>query len=175
MARKPATKTGKAPIKNKGGRPSKYSEKLIEDICARLSRGEPLAAICRDDGMPHHTTVWDWEKARANVSLAIARAREAGEEWLAAECLEIADDSRNDWTDAKAAAGDERAINSRENGEVIQRSKLRIETRLKLLAKFNPKRWGDKLQHSSDPDNPLPAPQWIVQPVAPAPRKDSDA
>ena len=27
-----------------------------------------------------------------------------------------------------------------------QRDKLRVETRLKLLAKFNPKRWGDSTQ-----------------------------
>ena len=27
----------------------------------------------------------------------------------------------------------------------IQRAKLRIDTRLKLLAKWNPKKWGDKL------------------------------
>ena len=33
----------------------------------------------------------------------------------------------------------------RVNAEHIQRSKLRIETRLKLLAKWNPKKYGDKL------------------------------
>lgn len=126
------------------GRPSTYSPEVVEAICERLSAGEPLAAICRDEGMPAARTVRDWEAQRPDVAASIARAREDGEDWLAAECLEIADDSRNDWTDGKAAEGDERAINSRENGEVIQRSKLRIDTRLKLLAKFNPKKWGDK-------------------------------
>jgi len=28
----------------------------------------------------------------------------------------------------------------------IQRSKLRVETRLKLLAKWNPRKWGDRQQ-----------------------------
>lgn len=34
--------------------------------------------------------------------------------------------------------------------------KLRIDTRLKLLAKWDPKRYGDKQLVGSDPDNPLP-------------------
>jgi hypothetical protein len=39
--------------------------------------------------------------------------------------------------------------------EHVQRSKLRIETRLKLLAKWNPKKWGDRLQVAGDAENPL--------------------
>jgi hypothetical protein len=33
--------------------------------------------------------------------------------------------------------------------------KLRIETRLKLLAKWNPKKYGDKVQVGGDAENPL--------------------
>jgi hypothetical protein len=38
---------------------------------------------------------------------------------------------------------------------MCKRSKLRIETRLKLLAKWNPKKWGDKLELAGDQQNPL--------------------
>ena len=65
------------------------------------------------------------------------RAREKGEEAIAAECLDIADDTSQDMIDT--------AYGPRLNTEHVQRSKLRIETRLKLLAKWNPKKWGDKL------------------------------
>lgn len=43
------------------------------------------------------------------------------------------------------------------NTEHVQRSKLRIETRLKLLAKWNPKKWGEKvdLNHGGQADNPI--------------------
>lgn len=43
------------------------------------------------------------------------------------------------------------------NGDHVQRSKLRIETRLKLLAKWNPKKWGDKLDlnHAGKDGGPL--------------------
>lgn len=129
------------------GRPSKLTPAIVDAICERLGKGEPLAAICRDDGMPGLRTVYDWGDADPEVSARIARAREEGEEAIAAECLQIADDARNDYMvrvssgESEAAAG--AAIY---NSEHVQRSKLRIETRLKLLAKWNPKKWGDKLQ-----------------------------
>jgi hypothetical protein len=34
----------------------------------------------------------------------------------------------------------------RKTADMIEHRKLRIETRLKLLAKWNPKKWGDKTQ-----------------------------
>jgi len=126
------------------GRPSKYSEALVAEICARLSNGEPLAVICREEGMPDTSTIFDWQKARTDVSQAIARAREAGEERILADCLEIADDGRNDYMQKLADGGDERAVQL--NSEHVQRSKLRVDTRLKLLAKWNPKKWGELLK-----------------------------
>jgi len=114
------------------GRPSKYSPELIEAICERLSKGEPLAAICREEAMPEDRTIRRWSEEREDVKSAIAQAREAGEEALLAECLEISDSPT------------ERTAFGSVDGGHIQEKKLRIETRLKLLAKWNPKKWGEK-------------------------------
>ncbi len=124
-------------------RPTKKSDKLLQEITERLSQGEPLAQICRDEGMPAARTVREWQQNDEKVSAAIARAREEGFDAIAAECLDIADDSRNDWMNRAADAGDEQALQF--NGEHVQRSKLRVDTRLKLLAKWDPKRYGDRL------------------------------
>ena len=137
MARKkPESPKGEKPAK--GGRPSLYTPELLDTICKRLARGEPLAAICREDGMPGRTTVWEWERADKTISERIARAREEGEEAIAADCLAIADDATGDFR-----MGEKSPLVDTDH---IQRSKLRIETRLKLLAKWNPGKWGDKLQ-----------------------------
>lgn len=128
------------------GRPSKFDQALFDQIVERLSAGEPLAQICRDDVMPGLRTVYDWSAANAEISARIARARDEGEEVIAAGCLEIADDGRNDWMERK---GQDNA-GWQLNGEHVQRSKLRIETRLKLLAKWNPKKYGDKIQHEGE-------------------------
>lgn len=143
MTKPRAPKTGEAPPPEKGGRPSKYTDAILVTIVERLSKGEPMAVICRDEGMPAARTVRDWVANSEQVSAAIAHAREEGEDYLAAECLAIADDARNDFMEARASEGDEKA--GQFNGEHVQRSKLRIETRLKLLAKWNPKKYGDRV------------------------------
>jgi hypothetical protein len=140
------------------GRPSKYSPELIEAICERLSKGEPLAAICRDEGMPGVQTVYDWINEREPVSVAIARAREIGEEAMLAECLEIAESPTSTT-----------AFGSVDGGH-IQEKKLRIDTRLKLLAKWNPKKWGDKVDLTSGGEK---LPQVIVN-VPPLPNGGSE-
>ena len=83
-----------------------------------------------------------------DISRAIARAREEGEQSIAFRARQTA-----------RGAGDS-------TGDV-QRDKLIIDTDLKLLAKFNPKRWGDKLQHADADGEKLVAPTFILQPVAP--------
>jgi len=50
------------------GRPSKYTQALADEICERLSKGEPLASICRDEKMPEVRTVSDWKTAHPEFS-----------------------------------------------------------------------------------------------------------
>jgi hypothetical protein len=136
------------------GRPSLFTQEIADAICERLSNGEPLAAICRDEKMPGLSTVYDWQKADAEFSGSIARAREAGFDQIAIDALEIADDGTNDFVEKKRQDG---STYDAVDAEHIARSKLRVDTRLKLLAKWDPKRYGDRQLLGSDPDNPLPA------------------
>ena len=82
----------------KTGRPSKYTPEIAAEICERLSNGEPLRAICRDDHMPAWQKIYEWMakddaagEAGTGLSGAIARARESGYDAIAEECLIIAD------------------------------------------------------------------------------------
>lgn len=143
MSKKPKVRTG---------RPSKYTPELVEEIAERLAKGEPLAAICRDAHMPHDSTVRDWMEARPEVSLAIARGRESGEEWLMAECLQIADTTKEG---VRVKITDDGMETVRE--DMLGHRKLQIDTRLKLLAKWNPKKYGDKMDLTSGGDK-LPPP-----------------
>jgi hypothetical protein len=148
-AKKPAAKKAD---KKPHGRPSLYTQPLGKRICDRLSKGEPLAQICRDAGMPAVRTVSLWKESHPDFGANFARAREEGYDAIAAGCLEIADDAKNDWMETFAIDDDASAYKL--NGEHIQRSKLRIETRLKLLAKWDPKRYGDKLALGGADDLP---------------------
>lgn len=156
------------------GRPTKLNQQVLQTIVERLSNGEPLAAICRDEGMPATRTVRDWINNDPDVSAAIARAREDGEDYLAAECLLIADTPVEGVTEkmelqAQPDGTSKMVVVERRREDMLGHRKLRIETRLKLLAKWNPRKWGERMQHANDPTDPMPAPQFIVQPVTPKP------
>jgi hypothetical protein len=145
----PKVKPPEAAAPKSAGRPSLYTDAVASEICERLSKGEPLAVICRDEHMPGYRTVFDWQNTRPEFSAAIAHAREAGFDEIAAECLAIADHTANDTKFIASENGNERAV---PDSEWISRSKLRVETRLKLLAKWDPKRYGDRLNldHSGE-------------------------
>lgn len=129
------------------GRVSTYTQEAADYICEQLSKGIPLAEICRGENMPAIRTVSGWKEAHEDFAAAFARAREDGFDQIAADCLAIADESENDTVSTEN--GD------RPNTEWISRSKLRVETRLKLLAKWDPKRYGERMQLAGDPDAPL--------------------
>lgn len=147
------------------GRPSLFTQQLADEICARLSKGEPLAVICRDDHMPSAMTVGRWKQANEELSLSIAHAREIGFDEIAADAMLIADDDARDWETIRDAEG--HVIGIKVDGEHVTRSKLRIETRLKLLAKWDPKRYGDKIAHvgGDADDNPINVSlrNWMVE------------
>lgn len=137
--------------------PVKYAIELCDEIVMRLSAGEPLRAICRDEHMPNWVTVYRWEEEHPELKQRIAHARILGEEAISQECMAIADDATNDWMEKLDK--DKQSIGWQLNSDHVQRSKLRIETRLKLLAKWNPRKWGDRVDvnHGGQPDNPLTA------------------
>jgi hypothetical protein len=129
------TQTKKTQPKRKPGRESRFTKVIAEKIINDLCDGVPLRAICRKDGMPAWRTVYDWLDRYPNFAAAIARARDLGEIALAEQCLDIADDEQHDWVLTKKGV----VLNE----VAVGRAKLQIDTRLKLLAKFNPKKWGD--------------------------------
>jgi hypothetical protein len=125
------------------------TQQLVDTVLSRLAKGEPLAQIGRDDGMPEPSTWRDWCKADEFLAIAYAQAREDGFDAIALDALDIADHTAADTI--KTENGD------RPDNEWIARSRLRVDTRLKLLAKWDPNRYGHRTLIGSDPDNPLPS------------------
>lgn len=150
----------KANTKRPRGAQSTFTQEKADEVVMRVSNGEPLAPVLRE--MKIGVTTWyDWVNARPELAEAIARARLLGFDVIADECLEIADDARNDWMERQGDDGDAGYVL---NGEHVQRSKLRIETRLKLLAKWDPKRYGDRVttDHTSTDGSMSPKPVVVV-------------
>jgi hypothetical protein len=147
---KPKAQAAPQTAPKKTGRPSKYTPELAAEIARRLSEGEPLRQICRDEHMPHWTNMYEWMAQDPELSVRIARAREAGYDKMAEECLELADTPK---FGTKQIESEDGITVTRE--DMLGHRKLQIETRLKLLAKWNPKKYGERLTHAGDADNPV--------------------
>src|SRR5690606_5641563 len=80
-----------------------------------------------------------------------ARARRLGFDEIAEEGLEIIDDGSNDYIERERDGVPEIVLDR----EHIQRSKLRFEGRMKLLAVWDPRRYGDLLKVGDPDGNPL--------------------
>jgi hypothetical protein len=129
---------------------SRYTQQIADKIVARVSDGEPLKTMCREPGMPSWRTVYDWIRDRPEFAAAMERARELGADAIAAECLEIAD---------TPLTGEEITIRGKSKeirkGDMLGHRKLQIETRLKLLAKWHPKKYGEKVEHTGAGGGPI--------------------
>jgi hypothetical protein len=102
-----------------------------------VSQGITIAECCRRLSVGR-TTVYAWIAASERFRDAMEAARAAGYDAIADECFNIADDATKDTLE-----------NGKPDKEWMARSKLRIETRLKLLAKWHPKKYGEKLEIES--------------------------
>lgn len=141
------------------------TEDQFSEICARISEGEPLLQICRDPGMPSKSVVYRYLEANPEAEGRFARARRDGFDAIAEGILDIADDSRNDYVKKLSKDGDTYEVFDSEH---VQRSKLRIEARLKLLAKWDPKRYGEKLAIGGDQSmDPIKTESIVLQFVKP--------
>jgi hypothetical protein len=145
MAKKPVAKP-----KRGVGRPSKFDQKTFDVICEKVSTGMTLNEVCRMKGMPLAVTVraWVMHNKPPGIYTQYARAKELQLEAMADEMQEIADHARNDWMTRNF-----RGVTSVvPNREVIDRSKLRVETRKWLLSKLARGRFGEPREGKPEGD-----------------------
>jgi hypothetical protein len=78
----------------------------------------------------------------------VEKARTEGYDAIANQCLAIADETAFDTVETDKGL--------KANKEWMARSRLRVDTRLKLLAKWHPHKYGEKIEtkHTTDGDGP---------------------
>lgn len=138
----------------KRGRPSKFTNEVARKICDALKAGRTLRDVCTEEGMPAPSTVILWTQQNAKFSEQYARAREAGYQHMAEELLDISDDGTNDYVERIRENGTKHVVF---DGEHVQRSRLRVDTRKWLLSKALPKIYGDRLlnEHTGKDGGPI--------------------
>lgn len=134
------TKSHKAKAPTKPGSPERaeISAKVLEG----MRNGMSAFKACQAAGVPHSTFI-GWVNVDPDLADRYTRAREDLIERMAQEVLELSDsdvglqpDGKRDWA-------------------AVQKHKLQVDTRKWLLSKLAPKKFGDKLELTGDPDRPL--------------------
>lgn len=122
-----------------GGRPATFDKSITDEIFDRMAGGESLKRICSEDGMPSMQTVFKWLRLHPELGDNYARAITERADAVFEEMFTIADDGSNDtYVDDEG--------NVRVDTDVINRSRLRIDTRKWALSRMNPKKYGDKIE-----------------------------
>jgi hypothetical protein len=127
----------------KVGRPTKYTPELADLICERVAIHDVgLSKLTKMfDDMPDKSNINKWRRKYPDFRVKYAQAKCEQIEFLTEDILEIADDATNDWMEFEEKTNG--CESWKVNGEHIQRSRLRIDTRKWLAAKLAPKIYGD--------------------------------
>ena len=134
------TKSHKPKAPTKAGSPDR--RKIADLVLAGMRSGMSAFKACQAAGV-NQSTFNLWLNDDAELAADYARAREDLIERMAQEVLELSDsdvglqpDGKRDWA-------------------AVQKHKLQVDTRKWLLSKLAPKKFGDKLELTGDPDRPL--------------------
>ena len=124
----------------KNGRPFTYLDedkaRICAHVCDELAKGRSLSTICGEDREAcSYSRFMTWQRESEDLQHAIAQAREAGATKLLEEIIAIGDDKSED-------------ANSR---------KVRIYAREKYAAMIAPRRFGQRLDVTTD-GKALPSP-----------------
>jgi hypothetical protein len=113
--------------------------KACEEILAKVRGGMSLRAVCEsgDDLTPTESSFRDWCEDDEELAAQYTRAREDRAEKIFEECLAIADSQEGDVIKVDGT--------DQPNHDLIQRARLRIDTRKWMLGKMQPKVYGEKL------------------------------
>jgi len=133
--------------KHPGGRPTTYTPELGQTICERISLGESLRNICKEEGMPALSTVmkWNLDEDKKEFSEQYEKACNTRAELLFEELLEIADTTEEGIEET--IKGD---LIETKKGDMLGHRRLKIDTRKWYLSKVMPKKYGDKMDVTSD-------------------------
>lgn len=129
-------------------------DEIIAHVLVNVASGRFVSRVLAEDKktetgitIPSSTTFWRWVYA-ADEELRdkLAHARAQGVEALLDECGEIADDGLNDYVEREDRNGGTYTAFDKEH---VQRSKLRIETRIKMAQLLQPRKYGPRVDVTS--------------------------
>ena len=114
-------------------------EKIKLRLCEWISDGGTVAEFCRQPGSPSVRSIYEWRSEDQDFAARFARARDCGEEVLLEQCLQIADTQMAE-TELELDGNDK--VTRKSIRDALKHRALQIHTRMQILARWNPRRYG---------------------------------
>lgn len=141
---------------------------VIDEILSAIATSpKSLETICKEiESAPHARTFWKWMEQEEELGQRYARAKAAQLEVLADQLVDLADTDRICEKITVKADGSREVVIL----DQVERTKVQIDTRKWLLAKLNPKKYGERVQNEhSGPDG------GAIQIISTIPRPPKEA
>lgn len=148
----------------RGRPPEEVPERWAASIEEWISDGKTLRSWCRLPGRPKWRTVYHWTTKDPEFAARIARAREMGRDAMAEDAYDtlaeikagqIVTIEETPETDKDGKPIGTLITKKTVTEDMLGHRKLFVEGTLKLLAKWDPKKWGDRVALAGDKENPL--------------------
>ena len=130
--------------KKRGAPEWEYDQILGEEICEAVATStDSLKLILeRNPHFPSKDVIRKWRFRLPTFANMYTQAKQLQAELFAEECSDISDDGRNDWM--VNLTEEEQGMGWKLNGEHVQRSRLRIDTRKWIACKLAPRVYGER-------------------------------
>ncbi|MEL7540705.1 MAG: DNA translocase FtsK, partial [Pseudomonadota bacterium] len=128
-------------------RTMKRTPENVEEILHRVSEGEHITAVLKNSPhLPAKTQFFAWLSEDGELRMRYEAARQAGADLICRDIIDIADDKSQDFITTYHPGG---ASTQEFNAEHVQRSKLRVDARFKVLSRLYPEKFAERmiLQH----------------------------
>jgi hypothetical protein len=117
-----------------------YNEQIAAEICGRISDGELLLSICKEENTPTVRRVNEWLKNHSDFAQLYENAIKDRLIIFEEQTIEISDSMQNDFKTIVKNGKERRLVDP----DVIARAKLRVDSRHKYLKAYKPERWGEQ-------------------------------
>jgi len=132
---------------------TKEKQEIINTICKEVADGKSIRQITKEnDNLPHRDTINEWFASSKDFADQYARAYKESASIFAEDIISISDNRGGDTF--FNTNGVEKVDHA-----VINRDRLRVDSRKWVASKRNPKKYGDKIEVETinDQDKPIDA------------------
>lgn len=159
-----------------GGRPTKFTPEVKQELLERMRQGESTRAICRDAHMPDWSNLGRLLEKDKEFREHYAQAREMMVDAWVLDTVEVAQNrSRDTQTFQETVTSDKGTIEkvrTCSDNSASMRDRLIIDTNFKAAALMLPKKYGVKIvEHTGADGGPIKYESLVDRPVQETPEQ----